>query len=252
MRRGGRRLRAAGLGLCVVLLAQAAPAADTHARLDDRWHRQSIRDRLFFFSGADIASDSAFGWAGTIGAWNGSLDEDGWRLRVMGGAGRYRYRTGAVAAGVNDADVRSGELMLGYRTTFGDLNATVWFGGHVENHSLHLPDPGHSTQGIEAGVKAAIELYHRFASDSFLTASASASTVHDSYQLRLTMGREVSTLAFGLEAALLGDARYREPRAGIFVQSTLGRSTIALSAGYLSNSDKGGGAYATLSVHAAR
>jgi len=53
----------------------------------------------------------------------------------------------------------------------------------------------------------------------------------------------------GVEAALNGDTRYNEPRAGLFVQGSYGRTTIALS-GYLSNSDKGSGAYAALSLFA--
>jgi hypothetical protein len=47
-----------------------------------------------------------------------------------------------------------------------------------------------------------------------------------------------------------GDERYNEPRAGLFVQSTDGRTTVSLAGGYLLNSDKGSGVYGTVSLNA--
>ena len=51
--------------------------------------------RLFFFGGVDIARDTAFGWSGIVAPF-AHLDEDGTRIRIFGGHGRYRYDTGAV------------------------------------------------------------------------------------------------------------------------------------------------------------
>jgi hypothetical protein len=79
----------------------------------------------------------------------------------------------------------------------------------------------------------------------------SASTVHRSYHARAALAHEYpSGIAIGIEAAINGDVRYNEPRAGLFVQRSHGRTVIALSGGYLSNSDKGGSPYATLSLFA--
>jgi len=248
---GASRNFAAGAALAGALLGAPAFAADSSMRLDERWHSHPLRDRIFFFAGADIASDSAFGWSGFTAAPIGFLEEDGWRVRVAGGGGRYRYRTGNVAGGVNEASVMSGELMAGYRFSIGGGSATVYAGAHVENQRLAAPDPGHAAQGTEAGIKVAVELYRRFTGNIFGLASAAASTVHGGYQARAALAYEISEkLALGIEAALNGDERYDEPRAGLFVQTNFGRASWSLGGGYLSNSDKGDGFYGTLSVYA--
>jgi hypothetical protein len=204
-------MRAAGAALAGALLCSPLLAADSSMRLDERWHGHPLRDRIFFFAGADIASDSAFGWSGFTAAPIGFLEDDGWRVRAAGGGGRYRYRTNNVAGGFNDASVMSGELMTGYRFSSGDASATVYAGLHVENQRLAAPDPGHEAQGTEVGVKIAVELYRRFTPRLFGLASASASTVHDSYQARAALAFEIDdTIAFGVEAAINGTSRARE------------------------------------------
>jgi hypothetical protein len=245
------RIRAAGVALAGALLVTPGIAADSSMRLDERWHGHPLRDRIFFFAGSDIASDSTFGWSGFTAALTGLLEEDGWRIRVSGGGGRYRYRTDNVAGGINDASVLSGELMAGYRFSSGDTSATVYAGLHVENQSLGASDPGHEAQGTEAGIKVAVEVYRRFTPQLFGLASASASTVHESYQARVALAHETNRIvALGVEAAINGDERYDEPRAGILVQAVFGRTSVSLSGGILSNSDKGDGLYGTLSVYA--
>lgn len=249
---GTSRILAAGAVLAAALLCTPGLAADSSMRLDERWHSHPLRDRIFFFAGTDIASDSAFGWSGVVAAPVGLLQEDGWRLRVAGAAGRYHYRTGNVAGGINEADALSGELMAGFRVSVGDGSATIYAGLHVEDQRLAAPDPGHAAQGTEAGIKVALELYRRFTPTLFGLASAAASTVHGGYQARAALAYEISEeLAVGVETAVNGDERYDEPRAGILVQTTLGRASLSLAGGYLSNSDKGDGLYGTLSMYAA-
>jgi hypothetical protein len=247
--RGSRNL-AAGAALSAALFCTPAFAADSSIRLDERWHSHPLRDRVFFFAGADVANDSAYGWSGFVASPLGLLDEDGWRVRVAGGAGRYRYTTGNVAGGVNEASIMSGELMAGYRFSSGSGSATLYAGAHIENQNLAAPDPGHEAQGTEVGIKVSAEFYRRFTPNFFGLASASASSVHDSYQARAALAYDISeTVSFGVEVAINGDERYDEPRAGILVQTTLGRTSFSLSGGIL-NSDKGDGLYGTLSVYA--
>ena len=249
----GSTTRALALGAAIAA-ASAFPTAllagDAPIR-PDAPSSPSPRDRVFFFAGGDISRDAHFAWSGVTGAPQGLLHENGARIRVMGGAGRYRYRTAAVPGGVNEGHVTSGEILFGFRQVVGPASVTAFLGAHVEDQRLAAPDPGHPTQGTSAGIKAAIELYARLTPASFITASASASTVHASYHARGAYGREHSSrLTYGIEAAVHGDARYVEPRIGLFAQLTYGRTTVALSGGYLSNSDKGGSAYASLSIYA--
>lgn len=225
-------------------------AADSPLR-PDRIEPPPLKNRIFFFAGGDIARDSHYAWSGIVGAPQGILQEDGPRFRIMAGTGRYTYRTGAVAGGINEGRVTSGEVMLGFRRMIGATIATIFVGGHVEDQKLAAPDSGHRAQGTAAGVKVALELFHRIGPELISTASASASTVHGSYHARATLAREYPPgFALGVEAALNGDTRYNEPRAGLFVQGGYGRTTVALSGGFLSNSDKGSGGYATLSLFA--
>jgi hypothetical protein len=231
--------------LCTPLLA-----ADTAPR-PDYLEQQPLKNRIFFFAGGDVASDSHFAWSGIGGAPSHNLHEDGPRFRILGGVGRYRYRTEAVAGGINEGRVTSGEVLFGFQRTYGSTIATAFIGAHVEDQKLAAPDPGHRAQGTAAGVKVALELFRRLNAQTVATASASFSTVHRAYQARATLAREYpSGIALGVEATLNGDARYSEPRAGVFVQGRYGRTVLALSGGYLSNSDKGSGAYSTLSVFA--
>jgi hypothetical protein len=224
--------------------------ADSSPR-PDYLEAQPLKNRIFFFAGGDVVSDSHFAWSGIGGALSQNLHEDGPRFRIAGSVGRYRYRTGAVAGGVNEGRVTSGELMIGFQRTYGPTIATAFIGAHVEDQKLAAPDPGHRAQGTSAGIKAALELFRRFGPETVATASASFSTVHRANQARATLAREHPFgISLGLEAALNDDTRYNEPRAGVFVQGRYGRTALALSGGYLSNSDKGSGAYSTLSLFA--
>ena len=77
------------------------------------------------------------------------------------------------------------------------------------------------------------------------------STVHRAYHVRAGLLREFpAVFAIGIEGAVYGDVRYIEPRAGILASATFGKSVLTLAGGALSNSDKGRGIYATLSLYA--
>ncbi|HMN50584.1 MAG TPA: cellulose biosynthesis protein BcsS [Xanthobacteraceae bacterium] len=209
-----------------------------------------LNGRADFFGGIDGAKDTYFAWSGVTYAPAGRLDEDGFRVRIAGGAGTYRYRTGNVPGGVNDVNVMSGELLGGYRATYGKVYFSGYLGFHIEQQMLALPDPFNPTAGTEAGIKGSIEVYTRLWDSYVVTGFASASTVHRKYNARATLLRELDERwAFGLEGGALGDARTSELRAGLTGVLTWQRKIFALSAGVLDNSDKGTGAYATLSVY---
>lgn len=209
-----------------------------------------FRDRLDFFGGIDGASDSMFAWSGLTYAPRGRLDEDGFRIRVAGGVGIYRYRTGNVPGGANEAGVMSGELLGGYRRTFGRAIVSGYLGFHIEEQRLRAPDPSNPTAGTEAGIKGTIDVYSRLWAHYVATAFATGSTVHGKYNIRGAFQREFNERwAAGLETAFLGDARANEVRVGPVVSLTWHRKIVALSAGFLDNSDKGSGGYGTLSVY---
>jgi hypothetical protein len=210
----------------------------------------ALARRLFFFGGIDIARDSAFGWSGLVAAPFGHLDEDGTRVRVFVGSGRYRYATSAVIAGQNTGTVHAGEILIGRRIAFDATVLVAYLGAHVEQHALRAPDPANPVAGTRAGFKALLEIYTRPWPAFIATASASASTVNRSYALRATFARQLGSFQFGIEGAAFGDARYSEARAGLLARMPLLRAEVTLAGGILSNSDRGRGFYSTLSLYA--
>jgi hypothetical protein len=211
----------------------------------------ALAKRVFLFGGTDLSRDSQSLWAGFVAAPVGRLDDDEIRLRVMGGLSQYRYHTTAVPGGVNRGDASSGEIMLGWHRGFANAAITAYLGAHAEDHRLRNADPDNPVNGSKVGVKGVLEVFWRPLPAQVVTASASASTVYGKYQARATYAHEFSPfVSAGIEGSMLGDLRYVEPRAGLFVTTTIATSSVTLSGGFLSNSDRGDGAYLTLSIYA--
>lgn len=144
-----------------------------------------------FFGGIDAAKATTFAWMGVTWSPMGLLAEDGWRVRFMGGAGRYSYQTNVAPGGVNDANAFTAELLGGYRKTFtGILGQTVYVGAFAgvqyEDQLLVYDDPSNPAQGSEAGIKGSIEIYSRIWERYIATAFATLSTVHKKYHAKAT------------------------------------------------------------------
>lgn len=244
MGRTARRLGA--LAVCLTAGLFAFPASSNDAPLTP----PSLKDRLFAFGGVDTARGSTSAWMGLVASPLTRLRDNGMRIRVMGGYGRYSYDTSNVPGGVNDGDYTSGEFMLGWRHDIRGVIVTTYLGGHIEHHSLANPDPGNPVTGTTAGIKAIVELFARPAPGWIASANASLSSVYAGYSLRGMIARELNPkLLLGLEAAFLGNERYHEPRAGLAAQFMWGEQILSLAAGALDNSDKGTGYYLTTSLY---
>jgi hypothetical protein len=208
-----------------------------------------------FFGGIDMAKATSFAWMGATYAPMGTLVEDGWRVRLMGGAGRYSYQTSFVPGGINDATAFSAELLGGYRKTFDNLFGNKLYVGafaglHYEDQILVWSDPFNPARGSEAGIKATLELYSRVQERFIASAFGSTSTVHNKYYVKTSLLYEFTEMwALGGEAATMGDARYYEHRAGAAATLTWRKKVISLSAGVLENSGRGDGTYLNLSVY---
>lgn len=208
-----------------------------------------------FFGGIDAAKATTSVWMGVTWAPMGMLAEDGWRVRLIGGAGRYSYQTSIVPGGINDASAYSGEALGGYRKTFGNvfgqkLYAGAFVGLHYEDQSLALDDPSNPARGGEIGIKGSLELYSRIHDRYIASAFASLSSVHDKYHAKASLLYELNEMwALGGELAALGDARYNEERVGLAGSLTWQKRIFALSAGVLQNSGRGDGTYLSFSVY---
>jgi hypothetical protein len=208
-----------------------------------------------FFGGIDAAKSTTFAWMGVTWAPMGILDDDGWRIRLKGGAGHYTYRTPVSPDGSNDANAFSAEALGGYRKTFDNvlgqrLYVGAFAGLHYEDQILIYNDPANRAAGSELGIIGSIEVYSRIADRYVATAFATVSSVHNKYHAKATLLYELNgTWALGGELAVLGDARYDEQRVGAVAALYWQKRIISLSAGALENSGRGNGGYLTLSVY---
>ena len=212
-------------------------------------------EKADFFGGVDLAKANTFAWAGVTWSPFAKMAEDGWRMRFIGGAGLYSYRSSVVPGGINDVNVFSGELLGGYRKTFDNvfgqkLYAGAFAGVYYEDQLLHLADPSNPTQGADIGFKGSLELYTRIHQRFIATAFGSASSVHGKYHAKGSLLYELNeTWGIGGELATMGDKRYTEHRAGLVASITWQQKVFSLSAGALDNSGRGSGAYTTFSVY---
>lgn len=254
-------LAASIFAACPAQAQQASLPVQAYEQLMRRyeylWGRATpyIDRKADFFGGIDAAKATTFAWMGATYAPKGTLAEDGWRVRFMGGAGRYSYRTAASPGGINEANAFSVELLGGYRKTFGNVLGQTFYVGafagvHYENQILVYEDPSNPARGSEAGVKASLELYSRVWERYIASAFGSLSTVHNKYYAKASLLYELNeTWALGGEIVAMGDARYNEQRAGAAGSLTWRKKIFTLSAGALENSGRGNGAYLTLSVY---
>lgn len=235
-----------------------APSAYGYERLFRPFAALSIphfQERVDFFGGIDASDAFTSTWIGMTYAPAGTLLEDGWRIRLSGGAGHYRYRTSIVPGGVNEANTYTAELLGGYRKTYENiLGQKVYLGFFAGvNHETQLllfADRFNPTQGAEIGAKAAFEFYSRIANHFILTGFVTASSAHMKYNAKTSLFYELSERwALGGEIVAMGDARYTEYRAGLAASLTWQRKIFSLSSGLLENTGRGSGVYATFSVY---
>lgn len=237
---------ARGMAKAVALLATAVPSFVQADELTS-----PVASRAFLFGGADLTRNSAFSWSGVTSIPFANIGEDGFRLRAMGGIGRYEYRTSAVAGGKNNGTIKSGELLFGNRTSFGATVLTGYLGLDVKNYMLDDPDPKNPESGSRAGIKAAVELYTRTAPDWFVTGYANISSVFQSYGLRGAVHHEFKPgVALGAEGGILGDERYDEERLGLIATLAFSSVNITAAAGVAHSTDNGSGGYTTLTLYA--
>ncbi|HVT55974.1 MAG TPA: cellulose biosynthesis protein BcsS [Xanthobacteraceae bacterium] len=210
-----------------------------------------VASRAFLFGGADLTQNSAFTWSGVTSIPFAKIGEDGFRVRAMGGIGRYEYRTSAVAGGKNNGTIASGELLFGNRTSFGATVLTGYIGLDAKNYVLDNPDPKNPESGSRAGIKAAVEIYTRTAPDWFFTGYANISSVFQSYSLRGAVHHEFKPgLALGAEGGVLGDERYDEERLGLIATIVFSNKNVTAAAGVAHSEDNGSGGYTTLTLYA--
>ncbi|WP_246669050.1 cellulose biosynthesis protein BcsS [Ancylobacter sp. TS-1] len=209
----------------------------------------SLKDRLYFFSGVDIARDTAYGWAGMAWAPFDRMDREGVRLRGQAGGGHYDYRTQAVPGGWNTGEKQEGEVLAGWQFLRGAHALALYGGVNVVDNRLQYPDPGNPDQGTQFGAKFVVEWFYRIDERRTLSAALAGSTADGTMNARASAGwRAFDWLDLGVEAGATTDWLDESARVGGFLLVPLARQELRVAGGWRWSSDSDDGAYGALSV----
>lgn len=255
LRLSGRDIPAIAAFMAVVSFAALAnlTPTPTYASELPRYTREA-------YAGADITSDVWLLYSGVTLAPTSDIYSNGIRLRASGGYGQYRYSGHRVGDPKGSKRQFKGkityvEALIGYQKRFGELTAKAFIGLSAIDHTIEPHDPvalgGLITQGLEYGVKGAIELWLNLGNDAWTSLDLSYTSAHDTYAGRWRLGyRMLPSVSIGVEAALngnvdnadrlLSDGTRREQmnpqgRVGLFARYEWAGGEVSLSGG-LSNS----------------
>jgi hypothetical protein len=215
-------------------------------------HRRLIlgadADSLLMFGGYDLWRNGGFVHGGMLWSPDG-LGSEGFTLKLLTGAGIYRYRSGSLGGpvrGVTGLDA----VMAGWRFKFDRLEITAVAGVDLQAHRLSPDDPGNRVRGLQAGLRAGADLWYQPSDAMMIAASLSASTVGLNYWTRIAAGWRLLDQAWvGPEALALGGANYQQYRLGMHATSfKYGPLEWSAGLGYVRDSDRRGGIYSRIGV----
>ena len=211
-----------------------------------------LRDepRFLLFSTTDLWRHGGFIHGGVV--WSpGGIDRDGFAIKVMAGAGTYRYISGALGDIEVDGRLLGAAILPGWRLVRGKFIATVYGGLDLQHHKLSPDDPSASLRGGYAGFRANVELWYEPTPLTMIAADGSVSSVGASYNARAAFGwRLFERYYIGPEVQgfAAGD-NYRQFRAGIHITGLrTERFEWSGSLGWATDSDDRSGMYGKLGV----
>lgn len=184
---------------------------------------------------------------GTIGPFGG-LETNGLRVRMIGLLGGYRYEAAAAGVGLVTGNQVGGSLMLGYEWIVDRTKIGVFGGLDAINNRLDKFDPTNTTEGTTFGGRIGLDFYSRPTNATMAAGTFSFTTANSGYYLRLRGGMAVyDQIYLGPEVLALGDSFYTQWRLGVGLSGiSLGPVQFGVSAGYVNDSSRGGGAYGIL------
>jgi opacity protein-like surface antigen len=179
--------------------------------------------------GADATSNAWSLYSGGTYAPFGSLFSDGWRMRVVGGYGQYRYQRGAETI---HGQTSFTDALIGYQIGLGSLTVKAFAGIAADTHALTPFDPDNSVSGDEIGWKVGLEGWLNLTATEWVALDLSYGRAHETYSARVRAGHKLlPELSFGLEAGAHGNAEYDGGRLGGFVRYEWAGGEASLAAG---------------------
>lgn len=187
-------------------------------------------------------------YAGVGWAPFGKLAEDGFRMRVTGGGGQYRYQ------GVIDREPVSiygtsafGDLLVGYQMGLGRLTLKAFAGATFDGQLLDPWDDANRLGGAATGAKLVVESWLNITPALWTQLDASYATANETYYSRLRVGyRVLHGLSLGLEGGSFGNITGDSARAGIFARYEWLGGEISASGGVSGELRSPRSPYATL------
>ncbi|MGD9806920.1 MAG: cellulose biosynthesis protein BcsS [Hyphomicrobiaceae bacterium] len=232
--------------LAFFCVAIATTRADAQSLPMEASAPASARQMFEFSAGADAAAQSWSTYGALTTALYGDIRENGYRLRVQGGYGDYRYaRFDADPAGPGKlrsdflGEQTSINALFGYQWAIGSTTLKVYAGVAVEDHRLSSRpesyldiDDNNAVQGQKTGAKVVIETWTRLADWGFFQLDANWSQPFETYSGRVRLGQFLGGgWSAGLEAAAFGNLDYDGGRAGAFVRYDWQGAEISVSGG---------------------
>ena len=202
------------MGAIACCVAVAGHSATTRAEPETAWDEAEVTPSASHFelsAGAQVFNRAWSLYSGTTVAPFASIQEDGLRLRVVGGYGAYSY-AGPRAAGVTSqtvsfkGTVTFTDALIGYHKQLGPLTVKAFAGLTAAQYRVEPDDPETTVRGPGVGAKAALETWWNIGDRAWSSVDVSWSSLHDSYAARGRLGwRFLPALSAGLEAGGSGN-----------------------------------------------
>lgn len=179
-------------------------------------------------------------YSGVTAAPFSSIEQDGMRVRFVGGYGAYSY-SGRRAAGVGSETVHFNgassfsDLLIGYHKQLGPLTLKAFAGLAAAEHDVTPGDPETAIRGSGVGGKLALESWWTLSDRAWSSIDVSWASLYDSYAARVRLGwRFLPALSAGLETGATGNQECDIARAGAFLRYEWASGELSASGG-LSN-----------------
>ena len=217
----------------------ALPRQDEHG---PRWSLSSNGE----LSGNAWSGHSTFGYSLLA-----PLDEEGPRIRVGGGAGRYTYDGAIIVApaiGPDRAPKTASvtfngtasllEILVGQQWRVENWTTKVFAGYQWSDHTLLPDDANNQIRGSDTGVKVLWENWLDLSPSLWAQLDVGYAEPFESYQATGRVGWKVfDPFAIGLELRGLGNRIYDRARAGAFVAFPVLNQDVRVSGGYAADFD---------------
>lgn len=204
--------------------------------------------RAELWTGAEATRHAWSGYSGVNWSPFGALQDNGFRLRLVGGYGEYRYRTAIDGRHVKVNGVANfADLLAGYQMGLGAMTLKAYAGATFDGHVLEPFDAGNPVNGRATGAKGVIEGWLNLTTSAWAQVDAAYGTAHSAYSSRLRLGYRLNQgVSLGVEGGAFGNAASDSGRGGGFARYEWLGGEMSVSGGVSGDIEKPRNPYGTL------